>query len=197
MRDADATDPFALFQAWFGEAEAHPHIAHAHAACLATADARGVPSARMVLLKDCGEDGFVFYTNLASRKSRELTENPNAALCLYWGPLARQVRVLGGVTRVTQEEADAYFATRPREAQIGAWASLQSQALAGREELEARVLAYEAQCMGGDVPRPPHWSGWRMAPEEIEFWREGPFRLHTRILFTRRDGTWEKTLLYP
>lgn len=189
-------DPIALFQTWLHEAEAaEPRVPEACA--LATADADGAPSVRMVLLKDVDARGFVFYTNLASVKAHQLEENPRAALNFHWKSLKRQVCVLGSVTRVSDEDADAYFASRPRESQIGAWASKQSQPLMERLELERRVAKYALKFGIGKVPRPPFWSGYRLAPNTIEFWEDKRFRLHERLLFRREGDTWRGTWLYP
>jgi pyridoxamine 5'-phosphate oxidase len=167
---------------------------------LATADAAGRPSVRMVLLKGYDERGFVFYTNLESRKARELTENPFAALCFHWVAMETQVRIEGRAEPVSGAEADAYYATRPRGSRIGAWASAQSRPLAAYAELETRVKELEARYGEGDIPRPPFWSGFRVVPERIEFWFGRPNRLHERDLYTRLDGDphrWRKELLYP
>ena len=164
---------------------------------LATAGADGRPSARMVLLKGVDEHGFVFYTNLRSRKGRELSANPRAALCFYWPPLDVQVRVEGDASPVTDAEADAYFATRPRVSQLGAWASRQSAPMAHDEDLEARLREVERRYEGRDVPRPPHWTGFRVVPYSVEFWRARPFRLHDRELYTREGAGWRVERLYP
>lgn len=190
--------PISKFSEWFAAAQACSAIREPTAMTLATATATGLPSARIVLLKDHGADGFVFYTNHTSRKSHEILENPHAALCFYWMPLDRQVRIEGSVTRVSDAVADAYFASRPRTRQIGAWASLQSQHLDGRETLDARVAALTATYEGGPIPRPPHWSGWQLAPRSIEFWEQSDARLHAREIYTRAvSGDWQHALLYP
>jgi pyridoxamine 5'-phosphate oxidase len=190
-------DPFALFGAWLAEATAgEPHDPNAMA--LATVDETGLPDVRMVLLKGFGPDGFVFYTNLQSRKGRQLAAHPQAALCFHWKSLRRQVRVRGGVEPVTAAEADDYFASRPRLSRIGAWASRQSEPLESRFALETAVARYTARFGTGAIPRPPHWSGFRLLPVEIEFWRDGAFRLHDRRRFTRTlEGGWEAVALYP
>jgi pyridoxamine 5'-phosphate oxidase len=197
-----AGDPLLLFDAWFKEAEScEPGDANAMA--LATASPDGVPNLRMVLLKGldapgAADRGFVFYTNLESPKGRELLANPTAALLFHWKSLRRQVRVRGPVTAVPEAEADAYFASRPRGSRLGAWASQQSRPLEGRRALEEALAAYDAR-FADDIPRPPHWSGFRLLPLEMEFWHERPFRLHDRIVF-RRDtpsALWTKTRLYP
>ncbi len=164
---------------------------------LATCSRDGVPSARMVLLKGVDAHGFVFYTNLGSRKALELKENPNAALCFHWKSLKRQVRVEGRVAPVSDAEADAYFDRRPRASRIGAWASKQSQPLEGMFELEARVAEFTAKFHVGDIPRPDFWSGFRIAPSRIEFWQDRTFRLHERVLYSFINGEWKKERLYP
>jgi len=190
-------DPIALFSDWYREAEAAEPV-NPSAMTLATVSAEGRPSARMVLLKGHDADGFVFYTNLNSAKSGELDANPRAALCFYWRSLARQVRIDGRVEPVTADDADAYFATRARGSQIGAWASNQSQPLESREILEQRAKEYEAKYPADDIPRPPFWSGYRVVPETIEFWTERENRLHDRQLFERTaDGAWRNSWLYP
>jgi pyridoxamine 5'-phosphate oxidase len=189
--------PLQLFETWYAEARKHPEIADASAMALATADKTGRPAVRMVLLKQHDARGFVFFTHLTSPKARDLGENARAALCFHWQPLGRQVRIDGPVTRVTDAEADAYFATRPRLSQLGAWASRQSYPMGHRYALEAGVAWAGAQYGAGAVPRPPHWSGFRLAPEHMEFWREGAFRHHERGLYTRTDAGWEHEWLYP
>lgn len=158
-------------------------------------DAR--PTIRTVLLKSAGMEGFTFFTNLESRKGRNLLENPRAAMCFYWGPLEKQVIVEGTTSVVSDAEADAYWETRPRDSQIGAWASTQSRPLAGREEFLARITSFTTKFGDAPVPRPPHWSGVRLAPDRLEFWKGMPFRLHERTLYEKTDGAWRKTLLYP
>jgi pyridoxamine 5'-phosphate oxidase len=167
------------------------------AVVLATADAEGRPSARVVLLKGFDEHGFVFYTNLQSRKGNELQANPHAALCFYWSPLYQQVRVEGRIEIVSDAEADAYFATRPRGSQIGAWASKQSASLKSRDQLEADFQAVEKKFAGREVPRPPFWSGFRLIPERIEFWESRENRLHDRTVYTRENDEWILEKLYP
>jgi pyridoxamine 5'-phosphate oxidase len=190
-------DPHAIFEEWLAEArlgESNDPTAMA----LATADAEGRPSVRMVLLKGHDERGFVFYTNLDSRKGGELRANPGAALLFHWKSLRRQVRVEGRAEPVSAAEADIYFATRARDSQLGAWASDQSRPLESRAIFEARYEATKQRFEGGDVPRPERWSGWRIVPERIEYWTSRDHRLHERRLFTRgAEGGWSETLLYP
>ncbi len=193
----EADEPLRLFAAWFAEAKRAEPV-NPDAMTLATVDADGFPNARMVLLKGFDERGFVFYTNLHSVKGHELVAAPKAALTFYWKSLLRQVRVRGAVAPVSQQEADAYFATRSRMAQIGAWASKQSAALESRRAFEKAIARFAAKFAIGTVPRPPNWSGYRVVPQQIEFWQERPFRLHDRVVFTRADtGAWQKTRLYP
>jgi pyridoxamine 5'-phosphate oxidase len=164
---------------------------------LATADADGRPSVRMLLLKAASDAGFVFYTNYESRKGRELLTRPVAAICFHWQPLDRQVRIEGPVEPVPDEEADAYFASRPRGSQLSAWASLQSEPMADPRELDRRFAEFDAKFAGGPVPRPPHWSGFRLVPQLVEFWISQPSRLHVRHLYTRTAGGWRIETLYP
>lgn len=190
------TDPFALFDEWLAEARlSEPNDPEAMA--VATVDSDGRPSSRMVLLKGQGPDGFVFYTNQQSRKGEELAGNPNAALLFHWKSLRRQIRIEGKVAPVEAAEADAYFATRSRDSQLGAWASDQSRPLASRAEFEARYEKMRVRFEGGDVPRPPHWSGYRVTPDRIEFWNDRAHRLHERRLFMRDGSGWREGLLYP
>lgn len=189
-------DPFDLFHRWLAAAR-ESEINDPEALCLATVDAAGLPDARMVLLKGCDPRGFVFYTNLESAKGVELAGQPRAALLSHWKSLRRQVRVRGEVGPVTAEEADAYFASRHPQSRLGAWVSDQSRPLESREALEARTQAFRERFGEVDIPRPPHWSGFRVVPVEIEFWRDGAHRLHDRFLF-RRDGEgWSKVRLNP
>ncbi|MGB0571624.1 MAG: pyridoxamine 5'-phosphate oxidase [Alphaproteobacteria bacterium] len=190
------TDPFAQFDAWFQEAVA-AEPALPEAMTLASVSADGRPSTRLVLLKDHSPDGFVFYTNFNSTKGVELLGNPNASLCFHWKSLRRQVRIDGPAVPVSDGEADAYFASRPRGSQIGAWASEQSEPVASRDVLEERVRDLEAEFDGRDVPRPRHWSGFRLAPSRIEFWTDRPDRLHDRQLFDRDGEDWRELRLQP
>lgn len=193
----DAT-PFTQFAAWLDEA-ARTEPNDPNAMALATADANGLPNVRMVLLKDHSAQGFVFYTNFESQKGTELLANRQAAAVFHWKSLRRQVRIRGSVSVVTEAEADAYFASRPRDSRIGAWASQQSRPLEGRFALEAAVAKYAAKYAIGDVPRPPYWSGFRIAPIYVEFWADKPFRLHDRLVYRRSsvDAPWTTEHLYP
>lgn len=204
MQDQLATwmtmPPIACFHEWLEAAQNHPEVSEPTAMSLATADKNGLPSCRIVLLKEASEDGFVFYTNIGSgRKSADLKANPQAALCFYWMPMQRQVRVQGQVVPVSDGEADAYFASRHRNSQIGAWASYQSMPLESREQLEKRITEQQAIYEGRDIPRPERWGGWRVIPERMEFWVERPHRLHDRWEFTRdAEGNWSAPQrLYP
>lgn len=189
-------DPLALFERWLDEARRAGAL-EPTAMALATSDAAGRPNVRMVLLKHADEAGFVFYTNLESPKAAELRARPFAALCFYWQETRRQVRVHGRVEDVTAAEADAYFATRPRLSQIGAWASRQSTPMEKPLELEQACAAVMLRFGASEVPRPPFWSGFRVVPEDIEFWREKPFRRHERILYSRVGDEWQTKLLFP
>ena len=194
----EASEPFALFERWFSDATAsEPNDPNAMA--LATVDPDGLPNVRMVLMKGWDEAGFVFYTNTESAKGRELLSGKKAALVLHWKSLKRQVRVRGPVEIVTDAEADEYFHSRPRDSRIGAWASQQSRPLESRFALEKAVATNAAKYAIGEVPRPPHWTGFRIRPVEIEFWHDKPFRLHDRIVFRRPapEGGWTKARLYP
>lgn len=194
----EADEPMRLFAAWLGDAtQSEPR--DPTAMTLATVDKDGLPNARMVLLKGADEQGFVFYTNTESQKGNELAAHAKAALVFHWKSLNRQVRVRGAVERVTPEEADAYFATRPKQAQIGAWASQQSRPLESRLAFEKAIAVNAAKYALGTVPRPQHWSGFRIVPSSIEFWHDRPFRLHDRIVFKRDHpgAPWRKTRLYP
>ncbi|ACA16562.1 pyridoxamine 5'-phosphate oxidase [Methylobacterium sp. 4-46] len=192
----ERTDPWALFTEWFEQAQgSEPE--DPNAMTLATAGRDGLPDARIVLLKGLDAQGFVFYTNSRSAKGLELAENPQAALLFHWKSLRRQVRVRGAVGRVEDAEADAYFATRPRDSRIGAWASRQSEPLESRGALERAVAEAAARFGEDEVPRPPHWTGFRVTPVTIEFWQNGDFRLHDRVRFTRAGEGWERSRLFP
>jgi pyridoxamine 5'-phosphate oxidase len=191
-----ADDPFAVFDSWFADAQAsEPNDPNAMA--LATVDAAGQPSVRMVLLKGHGPDGFVFYTNREGRKAADLAVVPKAALLFHWKSLRRQVRIEGPVTLASDAESDAYFASRGRDSQLGAWASDQSRPLADRATFEARFEQVRARFDGGDVPRPPHWGGYRVTPQRLEFWQDRAHRLHERRVFTRGEGGWSEGMLFP
>jgi len=189
-------DPIALFTEWMAAAR-DGELNDSNAMSLATMDADGQADVRIVLLKGVDETGFTFFTNANSAKGQQLQECPQAALCFHWKSLRRQVRVRGTVEVVTGEAADAYFASRARGSQIGAWASDQSSKAASRDELEARVKEVEAKYEGRDVPRPPHWHGWKVVPNHIEFWRDRPFRLHDRLQFQRNGNGWATSRLFP
>lgn len=193
----DSPEPFRLFAAWLEDAT-KSEMNDPNALALATVDEDGLPDVRMVLLKGFDEKGFVFYTNFESAKGREILSSMKAAMCFHWKSLRRQVRVRGPVEVVTDEEADAYYATRPRGSRIGAWASKQSRPLESRFALEKAVAEYTARYAIGEIPRPRHWSGFRIVPSSIEFWHDRPFRLHDRIVFSRTEGDgWSKSRLYP
>ncbi|WP_340265771.1 pyridoxamine 5'-phosphate oxidase [Sphingobium mellinum] len=189
-------DPIILFDQWFGEAR-QSEVNDSNAMALATADARGRPSVRMVLLKGHGPDGFIFYTNFEGRKAEELLANPHAALLFHWKSLRRQIRIEGAVTTVDDAIADAYFATRSRDSQLGAWASDQSRPLASRDIFMTRYEEVSVRFAGGPVPRPPYWSGFKVVPDRIEFWQDREHRLHERRLFMREGDGWIEGLLYP
>jgi pyridoxamine 5'-phosphate oxidase len=191
-----ASDPAALFAVWFAEAEAS-EPSDPNAMQLATADAKGLPDVRTVLMKACDARGFVFYTNTGSAKGLQLNENPQGALVFHWKSLRRQVRARGAIETVTAAEADAYYATRSRGSRIGAWVSRQSRKLDSREALERAVADYTEAHEGQEIARPPHWSGYRLIPEAVEFWQERPFRLHDRIRFVRHGKRWSRERLYP
>lgn len=196
IRDNTPDDPIALFESWFAEAqESEPNDPNGMA--LASVDSEGMPSLRMVLLKDVSQRGFVFYTNFESRKGGQILANPKAALLFHWKSLRRQVRVEGEVEVVSEEEADAYFDSRPRDSRIGAWASDQSRPMAGRFELEKRIVKFAAKYAIGKIPRPPHWSGFRILPAYLEFWQDGKFRLHDRLVYHREGEAWRTERLFP
>ena len=200
IRDNTPSDPYDVFDVWLKEAE-EKELNDPTAMSLSTVDATGMPSSRMVLLKDWDRQGFVFYTNYESRKGEQLLAHPKAALMFHWKSVRRSVRIEGLVEQVTPEEADEYFASRPKQSQIGAWASDQSRPLEGRFELEKRVAKYAAKYGLSKVPRPPHWSGFRVCPTRIEFWQDGPFRLHDRLVYSIEDikqtGQWNTERLFP
>ncbi len=189
-------DPFALFEQWMEDAVGR-EINDPNAMSLATVDADGMPSARIVLLKQLDERGFVFYTNRESRKGLALAAHPVAALCFHWKTLRRQVRIEGMVVKVDDKESDAYYNSRPVGSRIGAWASQQSRPLESRSVLAGRVAALEKEYEGQDIPRPAYWGGYRVIPKRIEFWHDGAFRLHTRLVYTRNGNGWVKEMIYP
>lgn len=191
------TNPFKKFSEWFAQACATKEIVEPTAMCLATVDENGHPSSRMILLKKFDERGFCFFTNLTSRKGKELAHNQNVALCFYWGVLGRQIRIEGKVERVSLEEADEYFASRRRGSQIGAWASKQSHKMKEWSEFEERIKKISEDFKDQEIPRPPFWSGFRVIPKNIEFWEEGEFRIHKREVFERSGSGWEVKKIYP
>jgi pyridoxamine 5'-phosphate oxidase len=190
-------DPFELFNDWFNKARKNKKIEDATAMSLATATKEGMPSVRMVLLKKMDERGFIFYTNLESRKSKELFENPWASVCFYWPPLGRQIRITGGVEQVADSVADEYFAVRPRQSQIGAWASQQSRLMKSPSELVKNVAKMALKFPLKKIPRPPFWSGFRIIPYSFEFWQDKAFRLHERVLYTKEKDSWKRVWLFP
>lgn len=189
-------DPMKLFSEWLHEAE-KKELNDPNAAALSTADESGYPNVRVVLIKKANINGFIFFTNLNSQKSMEIQKNKRAALCFHWKSLERQVRVRGKVEAVPPDEADEYFASRPYLSKIGSWASKQSQPLQSNLDLEKNIAYYTAKYVTKKIPRPEHWSGFRIIPEEIEFWQAGEYRLHKRILFRRDEETWNRSFLYP
>jgi pyridoxamine 5'-phosphate oxidase len=196
MSGSIIADPFVMFRNWFAEAQ-QSEPSDPNAMTLATCSPAGCPASRIVLLKDWDAAGFVFYTNVESRKGNELAANPRAALLFHWKSLRRQVRIEGDVQPATEAEADAYYASRARISRLGAWASIQSRPLPERAELERRLSLYEAEYPGESIPRPPYWSGYRVVPARIEFWQDMPFRLHDRTVFTRTADGWSQGKLYP
>ncbi len=192
------TNPFKQFQVWFEQAKTVPNLTYPNAMTVATYDESGYPDSRILLLKECDDRGFVFFTNKHSVKSRQLRHHPKASMVFFWEKLGFQVRIQGDIEDTTAAESDTYFSSRPRLSQIGAWASLQSEALDSRDTLEKRVAAYEQQYHEKPVDRPPHWGGYRLVPVKIEFWIERPFRLHDRFIYTKTEtGDWTVTRVYP
>ncbi len=197
MTIIDYKIPFDIFADWLKKATAKPEIVEPTAMCLATVDADGRPSSRMILLKKFDDRGFCFFTNLTSRKAAQLEQNKNVALCFYWGALGMQVRIEGEIEPVSPAEADDYFASRRRGSQVGAWASKQSQSMSNWQEFQDRIAEIEQKFDNQEVSRPPFWSGFRVVPQRIEFWQEGEFRIHTRDLYTKSGKGWQVTKLYP
>lgn len=197
MTEAPFIEPFDRFRDWFAEAQAQVTTPYPNAMCLSTVTAAHTPASRIVLLKGMDEEGFVFYTNLDSRKSAEIKANTQVALNFFWMELGKQIRIEGRAQPTTAAESDAYFATRPRESQLGAWASLQSTPMASRQDIKDRFAEITARYEGVDVPRPPHWGGWRVVPDYIEFWEEGAHRLHKRHAYRRQANGWRVEILYP
>jgi len=194
----DLENPIELFKEWFNEAK-KTEINDPNVFTLATADKNGIPSARMILLKDYSQNGFIFYTNLNSKKSSDLKENPNASLCFHWKSLLRQIRITGKVSKVSDKESDAYYKTRSYDSRVGAWASKQSSVLKNREELHKLIEDFKKKYPNeNDIPRPDHWSGWSLNPNSIEFWLDGENRIHQRLKYIKNDNkNWEKILLNP
>ena len=193
----DLENPIDLFGEWFAEAK-KTEINDPNAFALATANKNGIPSVRMVLLKDYSQNGFVFYTNLDSKKSSDVKSNPNASICFHWKSLLRQVRIVGSATQVADKEADEYYNSRPYDSRIGAWASDQSSILNKRDDLIESINKYKAKFSEDEkIPRPSHWSGWRLNPNEIEFWLDGKYRIHERLKYYKNQNLWEKVLLSP
>ena len=192
----DLDNPIELFKKWFSKAE-EAEINDPNAVAVATSNKNNQPNVRMVLLKGLSEKGFVFYTNFNSKKGSDLKFNKKASMCFHWKSLRRQVRVIGFVEKVTDKEADEYYNSRPYKNKIGAWASSQSQTLAKREDFIKKINEYEKKYPSDNVPRPPHWSGWRLLPSEIEFWLDGEGRIHERLNYIKENGEWKKELLYP
>ena len=192
----ETNNPIDLFKKWFAKAE-ETEINDPNAVALATSSEVDQPSVRMVLLKGLSEKGFVFYTNFNSKKGSDLKSNNKASMCFHWKSIRRQVRIIGAVEKVSDEEADIYYNSRPYKNKIGAWASSQSETLKKREDFLEKIKSYEKKYPTNNIPRPPYWSGWRLVPSEIEFWLDGEGRIHERLNFTKKNGNWEKGLLYP